>query len=506
MSRRSSTGKSHFLVEYTETDLVKLQQQYRRAEGAKRAYTEKTQAIMHRDKREIQKLQDEREALLRSLRFSHSYSNCWTDASVVQDLTAMLACGDKIDEELEAEKGKVASLKEQGRKCFNNLMLRNGELREELKTLQVEKKQFLHVRSRLEKELHALRKDISNLMIKCTEAFNTSVKIQEKQRMLSDQDVKDVAQYIKERSNLERDIAHRSSFEAFLGIKAIARNNQDINHRRDKVRVLQCRVSLHFHIFPVAEPRKKLESKEFGLEEFENAVKEILRETEESNLDELVRNYIQMEEQNYILLSFVNYLRNEGESIRRQISQLCNEREIFVAEKQQQQKQHQALRMRVSTKQEATEQQLAGYQQRVEFMEELLEQLKKGVKSLLQISYGSVMVCDQKGSSDEVQDENITEYLRMVEDRVSELLALQSYLHFQQNLSQWDVDSVSTIAGQLLGINAPAVSLTTAAATPAPHDDSDSVESVLLEAKQPVRREDLLRLINKRIQKKKKTD
>lgn len=30
-------------------------------------------------------------------------------------------------------------------------MTRNGELREELKTLQVEKKQFLHVQSRLEK-------------------------------------------------------------------------------------------------------------------------------------------------------------------------------------------------------------------------------------------------------------------------------------------------------------------------------------------------------------------
>lgn len=30
-------------------------------------------------------------------------------------------------------------------------MTRNGELREELKTLQVEKKQFLHVQSQLEK-------------------------------------------------------------------------------------------------------------------------------------------------------------------------------------------------------------------------------------------------------------------------------------------------------------------------------------------------------------------
>lgn len=64
-------------------------------------------------RREIQRLQDEREGLLRSLKVSHSCFNHWADASVVQDLNAMLACRDRIDEELEAEKSRVASLKDQ---------------------------------------------------------------------------------------------------------------------------------------------------------------------------------------------------------------------------------------------------------------------------------------------------------------------------------------------------------------------------------------------------------
>lgn len=64
-------------------------------------------------RREIQWLQDEREELLCRVRVSESSFNRWTDASVVQDLTAMLASRDKTDEELEAEKGKVASLKDQ---------------------------------------------------------------------------------------------------------------------------------------------------------------------------------------------------------------------------------------------------------------------------------------------------------------------------------------------------------------------------------------------------------
>ncbi|KAI3357284.1 hypothetical protein L3Q82_015738, partial [Scortum barcoo] len=473
-----------------ETDLNKLQMQHRRADAAKRAYTEKTQGLICRDRREIQRLQHEREELLRSLRVSQSCFNRWTDASVVQDLSAMLACRDTVDEELEAEKGKEAYLKDQilkwekklegqrtsrgithcsmssdnsnllksvqllenklhrSHKCFNKLMTSNEELREELKTLQMEKKKFLHVRSRLENELSVICKDICKLMTKCTEAFNASVKFHEKHRMLSDQNAKDVAQYVKERGNLEREISHCCNFKAFVGKKAIRRSYQDTDHRK----------VLH----------KQLDSKELGLADSEEVLRKIFRETEESDLDKLINNFIQTEEQNYTSLNFVICQQNKVESIRREISQLSCEREVFVAEEQQQQEQHRALWMRVSIKQEAVGQQLAVYEQRVESMEKLLHQFKEGVKSLLQISYDGLVVFDQLDSSDGVQDENISEYIRMVEDRVNELLTLQSYLHYQENFSQWDIDGLSTISGQLLGIPPEAVTLTIAAATPAP--------------------------------------
>ncbi|KAK1898350.1 Coiled-coil domain containing protein 63 [Dissostichus eleginoides] len=130
MSRRSSAGRSLSLVDYSETDLNKLQQQYRKAEGTKKAYTEKTQFLICRDNREIQRLLEEREEHLRSLRFSQSRFTRWTDASVVHDLTDMLVCGDKIEQEWQAEKGKVASLKEQiiqwERKLVNRRLV--GEL------------------------------------------------------------------------------------------------------------------------------------------------------------------------------------------------------------------------------------------------------------------------------------------------------------------------------------------------------------------------------------------
>ncbi|KAK5894397.1 hypothetical protein CesoFtcFv8_011093 [Champsocephalus esox] len=523
MSRRSSAGRSLSLVDYSETDLNKLQQQYRKAEGTKKAYTEKTQVLICRDNREIQRLLEEREEHLRSLRFSQSRFTRWTDASVVHDLTDMLVCGDKIEQEWQAEKGKVASLKEQiiqwerklveqktgggttlfsikpgkyllkntffmesklhrAGKRFNTAMNRNGELRDELKKMQVEKKQFLHVQSCLGKELHALRKDIGSLMAKCTESFNASVKFQERQRMLMEQNAKDVAQFIKRNSNQEKEMSRNCNMGIFLDIKDFARSWDKVKH-------------------------KQLDSKELGPEDFEDAIKKILKVTEESDLDKLVRNFLQMEEKTYTLMKFVNYQQKEAETLQRQISQRCNEREMFVAEKQRQQEQHQALQIKVSIEQEVMEHQLAGFQTRVEFMEKLLDQLKEGCESLLQISSDSSEICNQLSSSDGVQEENIAESLREVENRVNELLSLQSFLHFQENVkNQWDIDNLSTIAGQLLGKTPRAVNPPSAAETPAPVADPDLLESVLLEAKEPVRRDVLLTLVKKRAQRKKKTD
>lgn len=64
-------------------------------------------------RREIEWLQSENEELLRNVRVSESSYNRWIDAAVVKDLTVMLAYGDEIDEELEEERGKLATLKDQ---------------------------------------------------------------------------------------------------------------------------------------------------------------------------------------------------------------------------------------------------------------------------------------------------------------------------------------------------------------------------------------------------------
>ena len=124
-------------------------------------------------------------------------------------------------------------------------------------------------------------------------------------------------------------------------------------------------MSLTFTFVPIVEQHKRLELKEWGLEDFEDAIKTILRVTGESDLDKLVRNFIyskfllninvavevllfseikiscdifpSVEEQNYTLLKFVNHQHNEAQTIERQISEVgvcvCSRERLQIKKK-----------------------------------------------------------------------------------------------------------------------------------------------------------------------------
>ncbi|KAK9515544.1 hypothetical protein VZT92_026182 [Zoarces viviparus] len=175
----------------------------------------------------------------------------------------------------------------------------------------------------------------------------------------------------------------------------------------------------------------------------------------------------------------------------------------------------------LSVKQETTGQHLAAYQQRVEVIEKLLDQLKEGVELLLRLSCDRSVTREQSGSSDGVQDENVVEYLRRVDNRVKELLTLQAFIHFQQNLNPWDIQSpydcwaapgkeltscqshhccwdCFTCVGVIVFCAGRDMMLKDQCLS----DDPDGVELLLLEEKEPLSRDDL----QKRIQRRRKTD
>ncbi|XP_019723622.1 coiled-coil domain-containing protein 114-like [Hippocampus comes] len=484
--KRSARGRSQ--EENPENDLHKLKLQFRQAVKDKQAYDDKIQSLLLKDSREIQRLQTEHDELLHILTIAQSSSNQKKEVNAVQDLDTLLSSEETIEEELLANKTKLVSFKKQilewerklvaqrggtaphntkcedtsikdilskedklykGHICFNELMIRNGQLKKELDILEMEKNEFLQIQLQLKKELQAIRKEISDLSAMCTKANNASVAIQIKQKKLKEQKAQFEAQYTQTTTNLEHEIATHCNLEAMVNVK----NAGDEGSDREKADLLD-----------------QLQK----LAHLEDTIRKILIETGENDLDTLVENFLGMEEENYSLLSFVNYQHWEVEDMKQQIAQLYKESELFVAEQKQQAQDRQALQAAITTKQETTEEQLSGYEKRIDFLENIVNSLKKGVQTLLDISYQSMDMSSTLSSCDRALDEHMTACLKLVEEKVNGLLNLQSIIVFQESLTQCDLasDGFGSIADQFRGKgNTPAVNLSTAASTPPPDED-----------------------------------
>ncbi|KAM9830638.1 outer dynein arm-docking complex subunit 1-like isoform X1 [Syngnathus typhle] len=484
--RRSVRGRSQ--EENPENDLQKLKLQYRQAVKDKQAYDDKIEALLQKDSREIQRLQTEHDEMQHILTVAQSNSNQKKEVNATSDLNSLLNNEEKIEEELQLNKVKLGVFKKEieiwerklvaqrgltaphnakcedtsikdilskedklykGHICFNELMIRNGQLKQEIDTLEMQKSEFLQIQLQLRKELQALRKEISDLSAMCTKANNASVIIQVKQKKLKEQKAQFEAQYTQTTTNLEHEIAIHCNLEVMVNVK----NAGDEGSDREKEDLLEHLERLTY---------------------LEDTIRKILIETGESDLDTLMENFLALEEENYSLLSYVNSQHWHIEDIKHQIAQLYKESEFFVTEQKQQAQDRQALQAAISTKQKTIEEQLSGYKQRIAFLEKIVNRLKKGVQTLLDISYESRDMSSTLSSCDGPLDDHMTACLKLVEEKVSEFLNLQSVILFQETLTQCDLasDGFGSIADQFRGKgNTPAVNLSAAASTPPPEED-----------------------------------
>ncbi|KAA8593304.1 hypothetical protein FQN60_009420 [Etheostoma spectabile] len=416
---RSATSarsdSSEMDIDGTESEMAKLQRQFRIMEGDRQAYNIQAREQIRKQEQEIKKLQKEQEELHQNLGACKSLSRQQQDSEDTQRLRALLEQRDMLEEELgkekqyqkeldneianmemkmaELRKGEVSSgdtQKSAVRKTqkairtleykldksltrFNEQLTKNSHLREKLQTLHIERVRFQQLHNRLDKELQDIRKKIGEIVNMSTAAYDARVEAKSKMTMMREKAVKDLAQYNTEMKELERVIAHECSLKEFMTIKCSERsgqdNGQDMGHRQ----------------LSELKEQRRMDSGEESLDALEEVFQRIQIVTEEDNLDMLVTRFIQVEDRNFALFNFVNEQNNEVEALRDHISQIQAETEQF----------------RVA-----------------------------GVNSIF-----SKMECDRSviedllGSSTGISENNIMSYLGLVEQKTNELLTVQAFLN-----------------------------------------------------------------------------
>ncbi|XP_056131279.1 coiled-coil domain-containing protein 114 [Lampris incognitus] len=492
-----------------ETELAKLQRQFRIMEVDRQAYSIQSQKQIRKQRQQVEKLQKEQEEWLRSLRVSENVSCRQQDSEDTQSLRTVLEQRDVLEKELASEKHcqrqieeeiadmerKLVTLKKgaanssdtqkfhtrQTQKtirtlesklhraliCFSEQLTKNSHLREELETLRMERIRFQQIHQRLDKELQDIRKEIGEIITLSTAAYDARVEAQSKMTMMREKAVKDLAQFNAEMKELERVIAQECCLKEFMTTKWNERSGQ-----------VEGQEAEHKQLSELKE-QKKMDSVEESMDILEETFERIKAVTGEDNLDMLVSRFIQVEDRNFALFNFVNEQNNEAEALRDQISQTQGEIEKFQMKDVQQKQERCFLLREIDERLKEIESQRREHEKQASIVSKIMDQLKAGVSTIFtKLECDRSVIEDMLGSSTGIRDNNIMSYLGLIEQKTNELLTIQAFLNTK------DADRVynpKDLAIYLLGQNPDMLKQNISIQPPVARDDYDVDESPLID-------------------------
>ncbi|XP_043918995.1 coiled-coil domain-containing protein 63-like [Protopterus annectens] len=440
-----------------EGEFERLQRQFRNMESDRQAYSTETQDLIRRQLAEIKKLEKERDDLILNTQLSESRVNQLRDQDKKENLRSLLDQKDRLEDKLTREKQTIANLdqeikslekkiSEQRKRSagpsgpakqnlhlqknikkmenrldrsltkFNDQLTKNSKLREELDILKVERSRFEQLYRKLEKEMHDTRRIIGSVIETSSAAYDARDEAQMKMLQLKEKAEKDLAQHAAEIKELQRIIDHDRKLKEFMGIKGQERSSDEdeMHHKRDEEE---------------SEKRKR-DSKEETVESYELAFQKIRKVMGEDNLDVLVRKFIEVEDRNFALFNYVNEQNSEIEILRESISEIQGEIETFKSQTLHLENEHKKILKELEFKLNDAVHQSGQHDKHQQRWMKIVDQLKAGVDSLFKkINCDHSVLDEMLGASAGIRNNNIMQYMGLIEQRTNEILSIQSYLN-----------------------------------------------------------------------------
>ncbi|XP_013397891.1 coiled-coil domain-containing protein 63-like [Lingula anatina] len=441
-----------------EQELQKLLRQQRVMDNDRAAYTEESQNIIRKQRAEMEQLESEKQEILKELRLAESRANQIVDDDNTDMLQGLLEAKDEkvaeIGQEKQLHDELDAKIKEWERKIhaqhknmggvhmsalhtakvhkqtrvlenkldgnlkeFNKMLTRNASLREEIDSLRVERARFEGLFKKLEKELNTLRREIGDIVEQSTSAYDARDEAQAKMILLKEKADKDMQQHNAEMKELIRIIDHDRKLKEFMGIKGQERQEDpQLVAWRNKKESL--------------ENERKKGDQEDSVESYEAAFRRIRELTGEEEIDLLVNRFIEVEDRNFALFNYVNEQNNETEMLQDQIQEIQNEIEKFKAQGIEMEKQRKIILKQLEERQAAASKSADEYDEKYKGTSKILDQLKAGVESLFnKINCDRSAIDDMLGAQSGVTNNNMLQYLGIIEQRTNELLSVQAFTY-----------------------------------------------------------------------------
>ncbi|XP_032468279.1 coiled-coil domain-containing protein 114 isoform X1 [Phocoena sinus] len=477
-SARSEDGSEAFLEGTVDWELSRLQRQCKVMEGERRAYSKEVHQRINKQLEEIQRLEGVRNKLQVQISIAQSQVTRQQDSKRLENMGHLLKCrvraqaevkelqeqtraldrqiqewesrifahgkdvkasGCILDQKVKSQR-RIKILEDQLDRVtcrFDNQLVRNATLREELDLLQIERNRYLNVDRKLQKELQLLRDTVRTLMVSSTSAYTIREEAKAKLGMLRERAEKEVAQNDTEVQVLQRQIAHLEQLHRFLKLKNSDRQPDPavVEKREQRAR-------------EVAEGLRKTSQEKLVLR-YEDALKKLSQLTGESDPDLLVEKYLELEERNFAEFNFINEQNSELERLQEEIKEMQEALESGRGSEEDRRSRQEQQRAELQQRVDEVHTEAENLEARFQNFRGQLEKLKTDIQHLFtRAQCDSTVINDLLGVKIHMRDRDIGLFLGLIEKRLVELLTVQAFLETQNSLSASLPNAALLVLGQ----------------------------------------------------------
>ncbi|XP_077170083.1 outer dynein arm-docking complex subunit 1 isoform X2 [Paroedura picta] len=459
-----------------ESELAKLQRQFRTLEGDRQAYTLQSRETIRRQMLEVKRLEREKEQLLRRQAVAENRTSQQREKDQANSLRALLGRRDDVEQQIMEEKKQIALLdreiqgwekrvtiqkKEVGSgqliqqqkaqllkrtqtlenqldraaSQFSSQLVLNSQLREDLETLQMGHDHFEQLYKKLETELLDTRRNIGAMIRISSVAYEARDEAENRLGQLRDKMEKDLRQSEFELRELNRILEHDCRMDEFITIKLQERKLTEEAMKAKEKR---------------EQERKRRGPEEKLVDSYQDAFEQLMVLTGMRSLDDVLEKFTSEEERNFAQFSYVNEQNSQLEHIQEQIAELRNQIKTVQDQEARAEAEMQSQLRAVEAQQEAAVKEAKQIEVLLKAQTKLWEMLKSEIVSLFgKLHCDSSLLDKVLGGSMATRDENVTIYMGSIEQRINQLLAMYSYMIAEQEDRPFDtLETVQLILGQ----------------------------------------------------------
>jgi len=291
---------------------------------------------------------------------------------------------------------------------FNGLAADNRKLREDIQHLRSQRGVFDTIFKRLRKDMSHKKRDQNLLIEKSALAYDQRDEAEQKMAALKERNAKNFTQYQMEYKELLRQLDHDTSLKSFLLGKAEERWEQAEEQIQQRKQSFEDRCEA---------------SAATTLNEYKKAFDDVREITGATEPDELIQQFVKMEDKNFALFNYVNEVNNQVQKHEDEIKLLDRQiTECFVESEELLREKSKTIETE-SAKLAVAEAAMTKSDSDLAETNDVMCRLKNGIKTIFSnIGCSSESMAAHLGDQSNVTNVNVLQYLAEIEDKSNDLL------------------------------------------------------------------------------------